>query len=111
MSQAPAAIVSITRYTVSVLPTDDINHKAFALQVELKPRGWVITDGHAYYGPDGSEEYSQSTAHHFGDVDDALGLARRLAPGLTVNGHTATDVYNRTHRPSTLPPATSRADD
>ncbi|MFD0035568.1 hypothetical protein ACFVJK_46845 [Streptomyces sp. NPDC127172] len=97
MPATPDVIVSITRYTVSVLPADDINHKYFALHVELKPRGWIVTDGHEYYGPDGGREYSQSTAHHFADYDDALDLAKGMAPHLSLNGDTATEAYHRTH--------------
>jgi hypothetical protein len=93
----PDPIVSITRYAVSVLPVDDINRKYFVLYVELKPHGWIVTDGHQYYGPNDGVELSQSTAHHFADYDDALAVARRLAPDLTVNGHTATEAYRRTH--------------
>jgi hypothetical protein len=92
----PETIVAVTRYTVSVFPEGDRDRKYYALHVELKPRGWIVTDGAAYYGPDGSEEFSQSTAHHFADYDDALDLAKRLAPGLTVNGSTAAEVYRRT---------------
>lgn len=93
---APDVVVAVTRYTVSVLPADDVNHKVFALQVELRPRGWVVHNGHEYFGPDGSTEYSESTAHMFADYDDALDLARRTAPGLIVMGSTATEVYHRT---------------
>ncbi|MFE5037096.1 hypothetical protein [Streptomyces sp. NPDC056683] len=93
---APTAVVAVTRYTVSVFPAGDRDRRHYALHVEQKPRGWIVTDGATYYGPDGSEELSQSTAHHFADYDDALALARELAPGLTINGHTAADVYNRT---------------
>ncbi|MFI5814921.1 hypothetical protein ACIA7S_28680 [Streptomyces sp. NPDC051643] len=96
---APEVIVSITRYTVSVLPADDLNHKHFALTVELKPRGWIVHNGHEYYGPDGTTELSQSTAHHFADYDDALDLARRTAPGLAVMGRTATEAYHHTRTP------------
>lgn len=92
----PEVIVDVTRYTVSVLPADDINHRTFALYVELKRDGWIVTDGHEYYGPAGSRELSQSTAHHFADYDDALALARELAPALTVNGRTATEIWQRT---------------
>jgi hypothetical protein len=95
-TETPEVIVSITRYTVSVLPADDINHRYFALNVELKPRGWVVHNGHEYFGPDGARELSQSTARHFADYDDALALAKRLAPGLVVNGHTAVDAWHRT---------------
>ncbi|GAA2732132.1 hypothetical protein [Streptomyces nogalater] len=110
MPQTPDVIVSLTRFTVSVLPANDVNHKAYALQVELKPHGWVVHDGHVYFDPDGSEAFSQSTAYHFADHEDALALAKRLAPGLTVNGHTATEVYHQTRRPAALPLATPCAD-
>ena len=93
----PEVIVSITRYAVSVLPADDINHRYYALHVELKPRGWVVHNGHEYYATDGTWQPSQSLAHHFADLDDALSLARESAPDLTVNGHTAVDAYRRTH--------------
>jgi hypothetical protein len=110
MPATPDVIVSITRYTLSVLPADDVNHKHYALHVELKPRGWIVTDGHQYYGPDGGIEFSQSTAHHFADYDDALTLAKETAPLLNVNGRTATDAYQRT-RPAALPLATPCAND
>lgn len=94
---APDVIVSTTRYTVSVLPADDVNHKLFALQVELKPRGWIVHNGHEFFGPDGGRELSQSTAHHFAGHEEALELAKTLAPGLVVMGATATDAYHHTH--------------
>lgn len=95
--QQPSVLVSVTRYTVSVLPADDINHRYFALSVELTPRGWIVTDGHSGYDADGVRHHGKARWHPFADYDDALAVARRLAPGLTVNGHTATDAYHRTH--------------
>lgn len=95
----PEVLVSITQYTVSVLPADDINHRNFALTVELTPRGWIVTDGHSGYDTDGTAHHGEARWHPFADYDDALAVARRLAPGLTVNGHTATDAYRRTQTP------------
>ncbi|MFJ8677270.1 hypothetical protein [Streptomyces sp. NPDC093589] len=92
----PKVLVAITRYEVSVLPADDINRRYFALFVELTPHGWIVTDGHAGYDADGTAHFGEMRRHHFADVDDALAIARRLAPDLTVNGHTATDAYRRT---------------
>lgn len=92
----PEVIVSITRYTVSVLPADDINHKDFALYVELKPGGWVVHDGHVAYASDGTWQPGQGLAHRFADYDDALAVARRKAPGMTVNGRTAAEVWQHT---------------
>jgi hypothetical protein len=93
----PEVIVAVTRYTVSVLPADDTNHRYFALDVELTPRGWIVTDGHSGYDADGTAHHGETRWHPFADYDDALAVARRLAPGLTVNGHTAVDAYRRTH--------------
>lgn len=96
-NDAPEVIVSITRYTVSVLPADDINHRHYALHVELKPDGWIVGDGHRYYHPDGSWQPGQGLAHRFADCEDALAVAREAAPEWNANGLTATDVYHRTH--------------
>ena len=93
----PEVLVSITRYAVSVLPPSDINRRYFTLHVELTHRGWIVTDGHGGYDADGGWEPGTLGAHPFADYDDALSLARRLAPGLTVNGHTAVEAYQRTH--------------
>jgi hypothetical protein len=94
----PEVIVSVTRYTVSVIPADDINHRYFALIVEPTRRGtWAVTDGHGGYDRDGRWTPGRDSGSEYADVDDALALARRLAPGLTVNGHTAVEAYQRTH--------------
>lgn len=92
----PEVIVSIARYAVSVLPPGDINRKYFTLFVELARDGWVVTDGHAFYAEDGTWQPAQWLAHRFADYDDALALAREIAPEMTVNGHTATEAYQRT---------------
>jgi len=92
----PEVIVTITRYTISVLPADDINHKYFALHVELKPRGWVVHNGHEFYTAEAGWEPSQTLARHFADYDDALAVAREAAPDLTLNGRTAAEVYRLT---------------
>ena len=91
----PEVIVSVTRYAVSVLPPGDINRKYFTLFVELGRDGWTVHDGHGSYGADGEWEPGRLNAHAFADYDDALALARRLAPDVTVNGHTALEAYQR----------------
>lgn len=102
----PEVIVSITRYTVSVLTADNINHRYFALSVELTPRGWIVTDGHSGYDADGTAHHGEARWHPFADYDDALAVARRLAPGLTVNGRTATEVLQRTQETAPTEEAT-----
>lgn len=91
----PDVIVSITRYTVHVLPASHPDHKHYALHVELKPNGWVVGDGHRYLHPDGSFQPGQGLAHRFADYDDALNVARHAAPEWTVNGMTAAEVLAR----------------
>lgn len=93
----PEVLVSITRYAVSVLPPGDINRKYFTLFVELGRDGWTVHDGHFAYQGDGTWQPGQGTAHRFADYDEALALAREIAPEMTVNGHTAVDAYRRTH--------------
>lgn len=95
MSDLPEPIVSITRYEVSLLPCGDINRKYFTLFVELNRNGWTVHDGHGGYGANGEWEPGRLNAYPFADYDDALALARRLAPSVTVNGHTARDAYLR----------------
>lgn len=93
----PEVLVEITRYEVSVLPADDINRKHFALYVDRTRNGsWIVNDGHGGYDIDGDWAPGLAVAHEFNDYDDALALARKLAPNVTVNGHTATEAYHRT---------------
>lgn len=96
MTDQPEVLVQATRYTVSVLPADDINHRSFALYVELQPGGWIVTTGHEYYTAAGTWEPGMSAAHRFADYDEALVVATERAPHLDVNGHTAVDAYRRT---------------
>jgi hypothetical protein len=100
MPDQPApVIVAVTRYAASLFDPTSKHHRYYALHVEQRPRGWIVTNGHEYFGPDGDVQLSESTAHHWGHNDhaQALRLAMRLAPDAEVNGITATDVYNRTH--------------
>lgn len=103
MTDQPDVLVTATRYTVAVLPLDDINHRAYALYVELTHVGpirravWVVHDMGGGYGPNGGWTPGIFSGAEYQDVDDALALARRLAPNRVVNGVTATDAYRRTH--------------
>ncbi|MDR3083097.1 MAG: hypothetical protein LBV60_19625 [Streptomyces sp.] len=93
----PDVIVSVTRYEVSVLPREDINRRYFTLFVELTRGGWIVHDGHGGYDVDGDWAPGLAVAHEFADYSDAIALAKRLAPNVTVNGHTATEAYHRTY--------------
>jgi len=103
VTDTPQPIVQITRYAVSVLPEDDINRKYFTLFVELNSGGWVVTDGHDFYVEDGTWQPAQWLAYRWADYDDALAFARETAPEMTVNGHTATEAYRRTHPDAAAP--------
>lgn len=92
----PEPIVSITCYEVSVLPRGDINRRYFTLFVELTRGGWIVHDGHGAYDTDGDWAPGLAVGHEYADYEDALALAKKLAPNVTVNGHTATDAYHRT---------------
>lgn len=103
MSTPLTPTVQATRYTVSVLPVDDINHRYYALHVELIRVGptrravWVVHDKAGGYDLDGHWTPGISSGAEFRDVEDALAVARRLAPRLIVNGRTVLDAYRRTH--------------
>lgn len=92
----PEVLVDITRYEVSVLPADDINRRHHVLYVDRTRRGtWIVNDGHGGYDIDGDWAPGLAVAHEFADYDDALDLARRLAPNLAANGRTAAEVHRQ----------------
>lgn len=94
----PPVLVEATQYTVSVLPRDDVNFNAHALYVQRKRGGWGITDGAGWVeGPNGHWTLDFYEALVFDDLAEALALARKLAPTVSVNGRTALDAYRRTH--------------
>ncbi|MFE0647452.1 hypothetical protein ACFVZH_02525 [Streptomyces sp. NPDC059534] len=101
----PPVLVEVTRYEVSVLPRDDINRKYFTLFVDNRGDGrWSVNDGHGCYAADGTWAAGMKPFHldgwensHRFSLDEALTLAKRLAPSVSVNGHTAAEAYRRTH--------------
>lgn len=90
-------------YTVSCVPPDIDGSYLFTLRVErrdINPDRWCVTDGAFCYATDGTKKVEplrdNRTAafrrqYRFA-LDDALDLAKRLAPTLTVNGLTVTDM-------------------
>ncbi|MER6601137.1 hypothetical protein [Streptomyces parvus] len=94
----PDVDVTVTRIEVSLLPEGDINRKYYRLFVERTVRGtWTVHDGHGGYDIDGDWAPGLAVAHEFDDSDDAVVLAKRLAPNVTVNGLTAADAYRRSN--------------
>ncbi|MFJ3839429.1 hypothetical protein ACIPY6_28535 [Streptomyces sp. NPDC090054] len=102
MTEAPEPTVTATRYEISLLPEGDVNRRTFLLYVEYRGQGlWAVHDGHGQYDADGEWCAGMSPAgpaenwfgvHRF-SLHMALELAKQLAPGITVNGHTAAEAY------------------
>ncbi|MGW4703742.1 hypothetical protein [Streptomyces sp. NPDC004285] len=97
MSQpTPEILIEATRYSVSLLPRDDVNFNAFALHVQRRRDGWGITDGFGWVeGHTGYMTLDSYEALVFPELDDALDMARKIVPTISVNGYTATDAYSR----------------
>lgn len=105
MTQPPEPTVQATRYEVSLLAENDINRRHFTLFVEWRGEGrWAVTTGfrdclsaHGDWGhePQPSERTDEwITANRF-DLETAIALAKKHAPEITVNGHTAVDAWRR----------------
>ncbi|MFD5875667.1 hypothetical protein [Streptomyces sp. NPDC060322] len=98
MTQQPEVLVEVTRYSVCVLPRGDINFTAFVMYVQRRRDGWGITDGAGWVASvTGQWTLDHYDALTFAELEDALSLARKLAPDRRINGHTAMDAYRRTH--------------
>ncbi|MEV7654607.1 hypothetical protein AB0O39_10595 [Streptomyces anulatus] len=94
----PDVEATVTRIEVSLLPEGDINRKYYRLFAERTVRStWTVHDGHGGYDIDGDWAPGLAVAHEFADSDDAVALAKRLAPNVMVNGLTAADAYRRAH--------------
>jgi hypothetical protein len=92
----PEILVEATRYLVSLLPRGDADFNAFALYVQRRHDGWGITDGLGWVeGPNGHWHLDYYEALVFDELDDALALARKLAPGKRAKGITATEAHRR----------------
>lgn len=104
MSEIPAPDVRVTRYDVSCIPESHIDAPHLTVTVEYRGRGkWAVLDGMFAYDADGNCSFEPSpsnreddwlAAHRF-DLDTALALARRVAPTMTVNGHSVADVLRQ----------------
>ncbi|MET9957463.1 hypothetical protein ABZ135_38750, partial [Streptomyces sp. NPDC006339] len=78
----------------------------FTINVEARGNGqWAVSRHRQCIDANGnwswesipSERTDEWLAQHRFDLDTALNLARKAAPHLVVNGHTAIDAYHRTH--------------
>lgn len=103
-NSAPKPTVYPTAYAVSCIPPDHQDAYHFTLHVEWRGPGdrWCVTDGAYCYRKDGHKSYESNPssrtdrfkkAYRF-PIDDALVLAKRVAPKMTVNGHTVEEVLS-----------------
>lgn len=100
MTTASALPVTVeaTEYTVSLLPADHPDCELYAVTVEWRGSGrWAVCrfrrclDANLAWDWEsipGEREDEWLATHRF-DLDTALALARRVAPGVTTNGRTA----------------------
>lgn len=99
----PEPAVQPTGYVVSCLPAGHGDRWTFTVQVQHMGRGlFAVKHGIRYYGTDGTWTYEPdfdedddaeaawAKEHRF-DHDEALRLARELAPTLTYRGLTVAD--------------------
>lgn len=98
--------VEVTRYQVSCLPADHPDAHHFSLSVERRstnPDSWCVTDGAYCYDLNGNAEYEANPSSRTDkfkrsfrhSLDEALQLAKRIAPTMTINGLTPAKVLAR----------------
>lgn len=95
---------TVTEYTISTIPEDNINRSHFEIKVVYRGRGlWAVMDGPYCLDADGDWDYELTpsdrtegwlTTHRFTE-QTALHLAREAPPHMTVNGLTVADVLAR----------------
>ncbi|WP_309049058.1 hypothetical protein [Streptomyces sp.] len=101
----PSAIVQATRYEVSILPEGDINRSVFTINVEYRGDDrWAVVRHRDCLNAAGEWSYEMRSSgrdddwldqHRF-DLGTAIDMAKKAAPHIVVNGHTALDAYRRT---------------
>lgn len=103
-SDLPPLTEFATRYIVCALPVDHIDFDVFALTVEWRGDSWAVCRGQRCYNIHGERDLERLpsertddwlTQHRF-TLDQALTLARTIAPTVTVNGWTVEAVLKST---------------
>lgn len=99
--QTPEARTRVTQYTVSCLPPGhEMEHNFSVTVVERSPGWWAVKRDIFCYDIDGNRSYEATTTEREEDfirrhrfrLREALELARRIAPTLTVGRCAVTDV-------------------
>lgn len=101
MTNPPEAVAHPTKYSVSCLPIDHPDAYMFTIHVVWRGKDrWAVKRSEFCYDAKGRERFEPNPSsrtdaflrryrHSF---DDAMELAKRIAPTLTVYGRTAADV-------------------
>lgn len=101
--------VQITKFDVSCFPVDDEEHGHFSVTVEYRGRDlWAVmrhgeclnANGEWDYETRPSEREDDWIAAHRFTMQEAIRLARQVAPTLTVNGWTVDDVKLKREKPT-----------
>lgn len=94
----PVIYEEVSRYTVSVLPPDDPWRRHYVIDVERRGDGkWSVL--HSGYWANAAGEWAvpysgEHVPGYLFELDEALALARRLAPTVETNERTALDVLD-----------------
>lgn len=91
--------VETVAYQVSCLPSSHPDAQHFSLRVERRstdPDRWAVTEGFVCYDANGRQEYESTVTNRTDTfrrqfrhtLTDAMELARKIAPTMTVNGWT-----------------------
>lgn len=98
--------LTVTQFTLSVLPEDNVNYRHYAVRVEYgRGEGWAVRNAIGdCLGADGEWMFDGARfiedpdakaawlAEHRFDLSTAMKLARDAAPDVTINGRTARQV-------------------
>jgi hypothetical protein len=85
----PEVTTTTTRYTVSVLPAGHPDRWLWSATVALTAQGWIVHDADTGYDAAGQRVPLDNAFPH-PDREQAMSVARRVAPHVTLNGHTVT---------------------
>lgn len=99
--------VRVSEYTVGMLPEDDINSGSYEVKVAYRGRDlWAVSWHRQCLGKDGewdweslpSERTEEWLAEHRFGEQEALRLAREVAPTIRTNGMTAAEMQQWAER-------------
>lgn len=102
--------VEVVAYEMSCLPADHVDAYGFMLRVErrsVNPDRWCVSEKDFCYAIDGTSEREPNPSSRTDKFErkywhiweDALALAKRVAPTMSVNGLSVEDVHARSTTP------------